>query len=383
MGATAAAARLATGLVHPYVIEDCAAGLPPAESSAPQVGEAAPPPVAGSDAPGSDEVTSEPPAAERPPSTSPLRPAPSASIAPAATASSLAAMRAELEADRAAAQVDRVAMQARLDKQAAAQAADTERIMALLAVLRPIGAPTAPLQSPSLSAPHRRAVLTNAAATVAPTIHDAVANDDSDEDEHEVRPHSHTRPQPAAVLPAFFVPTPSGTEQSAQQQLAAIVSGLSKQGTRVKYASVAEFNEALDDWVADSLRAGWTAAQIESIRAYQRFVVKLYVSDNHSLKEILEYHRAWCKAVHAGTIDMFAAGAEFNWPILYAVLNPQQFGRAAASTPPAVKTAKARSPASTASSTSSGSPAAPKFPAGSCTNHPLSTTHTTADCKKK
>ena len=183
------------------------------------------------------------------------------------------------------------------------------------------------------------------------------------------------------------MPTPSGSEQSAQQQLAAIVDGLSKQGSKVKYATIAELDDALDDWATDSLKAGWTAAQIGSIRSYQRLLIAGFcVSERRPLKEVLDYHRKWCKAVHAGTIDMtlFAAGAELNLAILYEVSHPSQYGSGPTSASPAHKVGKSKDTTAAAKvGTANGSPAAAQHPAGSCTNHPASTSHTTAECKKK
>ena len=222
-----------------------------------------------------------------------------------------------------------------------------------------------------------------AAATTSLNPFDRLADDESNLDAHEVLPHSHTRTQPTAVLPAAFASTPPGTEQSAQQQLAAIVSGLSEQGAKVKYANVAELNEALDDWAADSLQAGWTATQVESIRAYQRqLICKFAVSERRPLKRALDYHRRWCKAVHNREIDMFARGAELTLAILYDVSNSQQFGGTAAAS--AKSPHKPKSPDKAAHTGSQyGCHNAGKHPAGSCTNHPASTTHTTAECQKK
>ena len=338
----------------------------------------------------------------------PLPPAPAsvtlppAVLAPAATAASLAAMRAALEADRAAAQVQAAALQAQMDK----QAADTQQILVLLAALRPASTPapvvpgtTVPSAAPagrgpaqrsdpssaSVSASHRAAVLDHSAAAAASANpYGALTDVDSDEEAHEVTPQSHTRAQPTSVLPAAFVPAPPGTEQSAQQQLAAIVNGLSKQGTKVKYSTVAELDEALDDWATASRKAHWSTAQVESIRAYQRLLINDFtISQRRPLKEVLDYHRRWCKAVDDGTIDMFAAGAEMNLTILFAVEHPRSYGHTQTAATPASKGGRPRAPAPTSNAAGSTPPAAAKHPTGSCTYHPASTTHTTAECKKK
>ena len=99
---------------------------------------------------------------------------------------------------------------------------------------------------------------------------------------------------------------------------------------------------------------------------------------------MLEYHRRLCKAVHAGTIEMFATGAELNWPVLYVVSHPLQFGTASVSTAAAHKAGKPKGTAPTTHTAAArGSPAVPKHPAGSCVNHSTSTSHTTAEYQKK
>ena len=404
MGNTGRQARLASGLVHPSV--RLVSGLAPeakSELSEDAVDERADSdPLAGGLQSASDLPGEAAPDVELLPAPRPPQPAGDAVIAPAATAASIAAMRAAFEADRAAAETRERAVQVQLNR----QAADTRRILAMLTGLQLAapaapqpGAPPQPLQSAAVPAlpqqprsavapapPHRGAVLgPGAAALAAVNMYAALADGDSDNEAHEVPPHSHIRTQPTAVLPAAFVPTPSGTEQSAQQQLAAILSGLSKQGAKVRYANIAELDEALDDWAADALRGGQTAAQIESIRAYQGFLIDDLTRSRHwPLKDVLEYHRKWCKAVHSGTVDMFAPRAWRNHDILDEVAHPKQYGGAAPSTAAAHRPSKPKGPAKAGqSATTNSSPAAAKHPAGSCVNHPTSTSHTTAECLKK
>ena len=101
---------------------------------------------------------------------------------------------------------------------------------------------------------------------------------DSDDEDTTVPPQQHTRathtPQPAAagVLPDAFVPAPVGSEHTPAQQVAAIFNALHKQGGKVKYASIEELNEALDDWATEFIKAGRTVPQVESVCAYQRLL---------------------------------------------------------------------------------------------------------------
>jgi hypothetical protein len=281
-----------------------------------------------------------------------------------------------------------------------AQHNEQTRMFALLMARLPPSAPTEPslssaaasLQAPSQSAatpaPHRRAVLDRAVPAVSSdNPYNALRDSDSDDDAHEVTPQPHTPAHPTSVLPAAFRPVQAGTEQGAQQQLAAILSGLGKQGTKVKYATFAELDEALDDWATEGKKAGWTPHKVDAIRAYQRQLIHGFPqSERWSLKDVLEYHRQWCKAVDAGDIDPFAKGAALDLTIVWKVTHPPQYGATAtyAGSTVSRKGGKPRDFASAASGARDNSaPAASKHPAGSCTKHPYSTTHTTAECKKR
>ena len=248
----------------------------------------------------------------------------------------------------------------------------------------------------SNAAPHRAAVLDRAAVAsqsdIAALVNrfSALRDDgDSDEEDARVPPQLYTRSAhtssttTAGILPQAFVPPPIGAEQSATQQLAAIFNALNKQGGKVKYSTIEELDEALDDWAADALKSGRTAQQVESIRAYQRLLIKQFaISDKMTLKQVLEYNRLWCKAVHAGTIDMFAPGAAMNHDIYYAVTHPLKLSTQASPTPSSQ--AKEGKPKA-ASDNKTPAPKKPTatYPAGSCTHHPTSTSHTTAECIKK
>jgi hypothetical protein len=396
MGVSDAVARLASGLVHANIIEDAAAGLLPAPLVAPLRGD---PPLA--DGAVQPQADPEPPSAP----VAPVLPVPgpppnprgevaSALVDVAVSAVDVAASVAVLKASMAAMQSSFIASLAAM--QSSFEATLNSRLPPLAAASA-MPSSVAPRRLPLPSAvPHRAAVLDRtvalprAAAALLTNPFDALAgggDDEYDEDAHEVDSHSHTRgvqARPVDLLPAAFVPTSSGTVQNAQQQLAAIVNGLTKQSSKVKYATIGELDEALDDWANDSAKSGtWTIAQVESVRAYQRLlVVRFSVSEHRPLKDVLEYHRRWCKAVHAGTIDMFAAGAALNHDILYEVTHPLQLG--AVSVQPAVKTGKSRDTAAPArAGKAAGSPAVAQHPAGSCAKHPTSTTHTTAECRVK
>ena len=240
--------------------------------------------------------------------------------------------------------------------------------------------------------PHRAAILDRTAVAsqgeIAALVNrfSALRDDgDSDDEDTTVPTQPHTRtartspPAAAGILPQAFVPPPIGAEQNPTQQLAAIFNALNKQGGKVKYSTIEELDEALDDWAADALKSGRTAQQVESIRAYQRLLTKQFaISDRMPLKQVLEYHRLWCKAVHAGTIDLFSQGAAMNHDIYYAVTHPLRLSGQGSSP----SSSQAKDSKSKAASDKAKKPTA-KYPAGSCTHHPTSTSHTTAECIKK
>ena len=225
MGISDAAARLASGRVHANIAEDAEAGLPsvPAPPPAPPGGESPPPgraipaqPVADSQALSSPVV---------------MAPVPPVVVPPSLTLSSVAAS----VVDVAASVVDVAASVAAIRASLAAITAAIRPQAAQAAAPAPAAHAAEPLRaSPAPSPPHQAAILDRAAATsrseVAQLVSrfSALANDDDSDDEAQVRHQSHThtggaQPSPTTLLPAAFVPTPSGSEQSAQQQLAAIV----------------------------------------------------------------------------------------------------------------------------------------------------------------
>ena len=299
----------------------------------------------------------------------------------------LAAMRAEMRADRAAFDTQQLAMTAQLSK----QAATTDKLRASLAALeRTQSAPSPaaassptqsrPTSSPTPLPPHRAAKLDRGASSVSlSNDFEALADDDSNADNREVTTRT--------LLPAAFVPTQPGSEESSTQQIAAFLAGIHKLD-KIKYNTIGEFNEKLDDWADAYIADGRPAAHVDAIRRYQRLLIQqLHVSEDWSLKEVLEYHRRWCKKYASYPPDMIASITELDYNIYHTVKHPLQLGGRAAATPsPNRKPATSRArPASTAVSGAAGSTSSlvGRHPAGSCANHPSSTTHTTAECQKK
>ena len=212
MGVPDAAARLASGVVHPSieVVGASANSTPARRHSAPKrefepqrSPIAQPQAAAGSltqpQAVGSPSVG--PVLAGPQPSPPPHR-APGLAAAPplAASAASIAALRADFEAFRAASLVDR-----------AQQAASMREVLTMLAALHSAAAPVAPprpvaVSSSPIPAAQHGAVLERAyAATASASPFGALVDDENycDDEAREVLSQSDTRTQPAAVvLPA-------------------------------------------------------------------------------------------------------------------------------------------------------------------------------------
>jgi hypothetical protein len=93
------------------------------------------------------------------------------------------------------------------------------------------------------------------------------------------------------------------------------------------------------------------------------------------------YHEEWIAAVAGGDINMFAHGAYLYTPGLAKakILLGQSTSRSRGkSERKAAESASGRSSEGQSARAKAG-----KHAAGSCTNHPLSTTHTTAECRLK
>ena len=407
LGNSAAAARLLTGMVH-AIIADAADGgegkvADSASSSSSASSASAPPPPGG--APPSDAAVDAavPDAAADAPGLSVA--AGVAEQPPELTMSAMAALLQQMFVAQAADRAILVAVAAAValppPAGRPAVTAPTTARTSTAAILPFVPLPaTVPDGIPALINPprvpaHRAAVLDRAAVasqgdiTALVNRFSALSGDgESDDDNTTVPPQLHTRtarpPPPTAAanfLPPGFVPQSIGTELSGTQQIAVLLDAIEKQGGKTTYKNFEDFNEALDDWARKAVSQGWTAHQVEAIRAYQALLITQFAtSDRMPLKQVLEYHRRWCKDVMAGIIDPFTHGAAMNHDIYYTVTHPLRLTpHGAATTFPQQKGGKAKG-----ASDKKGATADKKtYPAGSCTHHPTSTTHTTAECKKK
>ena len=400
MGTTAAAARRQANMVHPAAFDSAEPDGDDRKVDDEQK-------VDNSSNTDSAHVAQPPPSEQLPPGGQPPRGgqqppggpssprSSSASAVPPPPTLTLESLAASMAAMQAAMQANFLALSQRMAPPAPPAPAPTVTTAILPRLPPPSPAHDTPALVPAPSPPHRAAVLDRAAVASQHDINalvnriSALPDNDSDfeDDDAQVASHSHSHATPVhsasqRALPSAFIPPPVGTEQNASQQLAAIFSAMSKQGGKTKYSSLEELNEALTDWAADAVRSGRTAAQLNSIRAYQQLLITQFaISDRMPLKQLLEYHRLWCKGVHAGTIDMFAPGAAMNHDIYYTVTHPLRLSpHGSFPTNPQQRDGKNK--------TTSDKKQTPKRPtaahlAGSCTHHPTSTSHTTAECIKK
>jgi hypothetical protein len=205
---------------------------------------------------------------------------------------------------------------------------------------------------------------------------------DNEDNQSEVSEHDyiHALPSPSLsrpsrsivnVLPAQFIPAQVGSEQDQSQQLIRILTTINKSTT--KYATLDELATAIDDWTVASISEGWTGQQLDAIRRYRRFVIDI-IGRQHSVTVAAKYHASWSKAVHARTHDMFAHNGHIHLDSWVQV-------------PPTISSSSQSSYSKGKKSSTTERKTADKERAvhavGSCTKHPTSTSHTTAQCKAK
>ena len=325
-----------------------------------------------------------------------LHPVSPAVVAPGPTAAAIAAMRAEFDTERAAAQVERAALQAQLNtqaasmqQQAAVQAAATQQILAMLATMRtaaPVPAVPTPVQQaastvlPTAPPPHHQALL-----GVSSLDHTALMDQilQGTSSNAEVRHSAHTgrhtalpTSSPAASwlnpLPEALIPSLPGSERDNTQILTSIITGL--KAREVKYTTLTQLDTALGDWWK-SVVTTWTGKQLNSLMLYRRFVIDT-LGKRSPLHSVVKYHTLWTKAVNDREHDMFTVDGHIH---LSALIEAEiQLG-------PTTSTSsnKGKKTPTPSDSTARKEGETPKktYTAGSCTHHPESVTHTTAQCK--
>jgi hypothetical protein len=180
----------------------------------------------------------------------------------------------------------------------------------------------------------------------------------------------------ANVFPPSLATAPIGSAEDGQQQLASLLSAFHKTSSAVKYATLADLSEAINDWYTAASKAKWPNDRLKSIYDYRSFVID-DIGRQSSLTHAVKYHTLFAKAVQNGEHSLFAPRGFFD-PLSYIKVFPH--GSTSTSTSSSSKGDK-KSPKDKKKGGATGKDTT--FAAGSCANHPLSTTHDTSMCKKK
>jgi hypothetical protein len=259
---------------------------------------------------------------------------------------------------------------------------------ALLHALPPAVQPPAPAAQSSpppmpASVPiHRQRALAASPAALS-NLFDAleVDSDDDVKEDKEVSAHS-TQPATALALtstdifPPSLAPPPLGSGEDGTQQLARLLSSFQK--TTVKYHTLAELAEAIDDWYAAASKAQWPPSKLKAIYQYRHFVIDT-IGRQSTLAHAVKYHTLFAKAVQALDHDLFAPRGYFD-AVSYVSVFPNSDAKS--TSPSASADRKKGKKGKKATAGAAPAEKAKVFPAGSCINHLTSTTHDTSMCNK-
>lgn len=182
-----------------------------------------------------------------------------------------------------------------------------------------------------------------------------------------------------------MIPVEAGSVQDYTQHLTRLMTTMHR--TAAKYASLKALDQGLEEWWESESRHGtWTGLQLMSLANYRAFLIQ-ELGPTRPLSKILEYHRLWTKAVYSFEHDMFQPGGHYV-PHLFlkaGLLEPIKSSSSSSSShrggKQSTNTAEPGAAAGTAAANLKRHPDSGKHPAGSCTKHPTSTTHTTAECR--
>lgn len=382
------AARLAAGRVHPSLLPvDGEDDNKDSRHDQPHGGPPTPPPS-------SPLAASSPvrPPSPREPAAIPAAPQPPAASATPLTTETITALLMQMQSQ----------MNAQLQASIASLRAELSPQPPTGRPAQPVTPPplpyvpmTSPQPPPLIPPPHHSAILSAPAASHA-EIADLVnrfsahqVHADSDDDEHKVpSPPSHThtspaRPAPPVTLPPAFIPTSIGSDANTEQRFTSMLTDVMKKYAKSTITTIAQLDEALNDWVTDAIRQGQTIIQVEAIRAYQHQLInKFHYNERHSLTFILRYHHLWCKALYNGEMNLTDPHVAFNPAIFHDAAHPLHAQEHSSSSIPRKGKLKHTGKSATPSTPGGPPSSANKYPAGSCANHPDSTSHNTAMCVK-
>jgi hypothetical protein len=150
-----------------------------------------------------------------------------------------------------------------------------------------------------------------------------------------------------------------------------------------KCTSLTQLDTALGKWLKEaSTDPKWTGPMILSLVQYRRFVIDT-LGKSAPFSAVLRYHTLWTEAVFERTHNMFANDGHFYISALVeAGLWAFTHGPSSSSSS-SRHGRKAHSPTSSTDRKEGEPSKRAVYSAGSCTNHPASTTHTTSQCQKK
>jgi hypothetical protein len=264
---------------------------------------------------------------------------------------------------------------------------------ALLHGLPPLVQPPLPAAQPlpppvpAAAAVHRQRVLGVSSPAALSNLFDALDVDSDDDDGKDpgraevsilpTQPATTVALTPAStIFPPSLAPPPLGSLEDGTQQLARLLSSFQK--TTVKYQTLAELAEAIDDWYAAASKAHWSPAKLKAIYQYRHFVIDT-IGRQSTLAHAVKYHTLFAKAVQAHDHDLFAPRGYFD-AVSYISVFPNSDTKATSTS--ASTDGKKGKKGKKATAAAAPVEKAKVFPAGSCVNHLTSTSHDTSMCIK-
>jgi hypothetical protein len=201
-------------------------------------------------------------------------------------------------------------------------------------------------------------------------------------DQNTTPPHTRTSTSvtspPFNPLPDVFVPLVAGSIEDNKHILNSLIATFHKKES--KYTTLDQLDTALGKWLKGvSVDDRWTGKMILSLVQYRRFVIET-MGKQAIFSAVLKYHTLWTEAVSDKTHNMFAQDGHIYTA---ALIEAGLWAIPQSSSSPPSKQGKRQHSTSTSTERKEGETTKKVHPAGSCTNHPASTTHTTAQCQKK
>lgn len=150
--------------------------------------------------------------------------------------------------------------------------------------------------------------------------------------------------------------------------------------SHVKFATLADLEYSLNVYITEGVKQKrLTLVELDHLYRYRDYLIHK-LGPVHGIVKVAKYHTLFTKAVVDGDHNMFTRGGQHD-PESYR----EVFGFGIA-TPTSSSSTSSLTGGKGKNGDKSGKKAGnkkPTYPAGSCTNHLLSTSHTTSMCNKK